>query len=128
MKLPNGERAITAFSHGIYQMTTPQPQLLDTVATLSPLTRDRLVQVELDKVPSDGLPMVYDRSRSVSAGEPEVIGLIGTVVEVYSTPPTYLVEFADGEGREYAMAILPATELLVVHLELTPGDPNLVAA
>jgi Domain of unknown function (DUF4926) len=112
MKLPNGERAITAFSHGIYQMTTPQPQLLDTVATLSPLTRDRLVQVELEKVPSDGLP----------------IGLVGTVVEVYSTPPTYLVEFADGEGREYAMAILPATELLVVHLELTPGDPNLVAA
>jgi Domain of unknown function (DUF4926) len=93
-------------------MTTPQPQLLDTVATLLPLTRDRLVQVELGRIPEDGLP----------------IGLVGTVVEVYSTPKTYLVEFADGEGREYAMAILPATELLVVHLELMPGDPDLVAA
>jgi Domain of unknown function (DUF4926) len=90
-------------------MTMPQPKLLDTVAILSPLTYDRLLQVESDIIPNDILP----------------IGLVGTVVETYTEPSTYLVEFADAEGREYAMAILHADELLVVHLELTPNDPNL---
>jgi hypothetical protein len=56
------------------------------------------------------------------------IGLIGTVVETYDKPQTYLIEFSDTEGCEYAMAILPADELLVVHLDLTPNNPLLVAA
>ncbi|MCV3217448.1 DUF4926 domain-containing protein [Plectonema radiosum NIES-515] len=30
----------------------------------------------------------------------------------------YLVEFADTQGREYAMATLTANELLVLHYEL----------
>ncbi len=31
----------------------------------------------------------------------------------------YLVEFADTQGREYAMATLRENELLVLHYELT---------
>ncbi len=31
----------------------------------------------------------------------------------------YLVEFADTQGREYAMATLGENELLVLHYELT---------
>lgn len=101
MNLPNGDRAI---------MT--QPKLLDTVAILLPLTRDRLLQVESEAIPADPFP----------------IGLIGTVVETYTDPQSYLVEFPDAEGCEYAMAILSADELLVVHLELTPSHPALAAA
>ncbi len=93
-------------------MTMTQPKLLDTVAILSPLSRDRLIQVEPDTIPNDILP----------------IGLVGTVVETYTEPQTYLIEFADAQGREYAMAILPADQLLVVHLELTSNNPELIAA
>ncbi len=89
-----------------------QPKLLDTVAILLPLPRDRLLQVEAEDIPADPFP----------------IGLIGTVVETYTDPQSYLVEFSDAEGCEYAMAILSADELLVVHLELTPSNPTLVAA
>jgi len=89
-----------------------QPKLLDTVAILLPLTRDRLIQVESDSMPIEQLP----------------IGLIGTVVEIYESTQTYLVEFSDAEGCEYAMAILSANELLVVHLELASGSPDLVPA
>ncbi len=97
-----------------------QPKLLDTVAILSPLPYDglrptgghRLIQVEPDKLAIEALP----------------IGLIGTVVETYDNPQTYLIEFSDTEGREYAMAILPANELLVVHMDLAPINLDLVAA
>jgi hypothetical protein len=89
-----------------------QPKLLDTVAILTPLPYDRLIQVEPDKLAIDTLP----------------IGLIGTVVETYDKPETYLIEFSDNEGCEYAMALLPADELLVVHLDLALGNLNLVAA
>jgi hypothetical protein len=89
-----------------------QPKLLDTVAILFPLPYDRLIQIEPDKLAIDTLP----------------IGLIGTVVETYDKPETYLIEFSDTEGCEYAMAILPADELLVVHLDLIPSSLDLVAA
>jgi hypothetical protein len=52
-----------------------QPKLLDTVAILSPLPYDRLIQIEPDKLAIDTLP----------------IGLIGTVVETYDKPETYLM-------------------------------------
>jgi Domain of unknown function (DUF4926) len=90
-------------------MTINPPKLLDTVAILSPLPLDRLIQVE-PSIPTDLLP----------------IGLIGTVVEIYNESQTYLIEFSDVEGCEYAMAILPVDQLLVVHLELTPTNPDLV--
>jgi Domain of unknown function (DUF4926) len=53
---------------------------------------------------------------------------VGTIVEIYPESKTYLIEFADAEGREYAMAILPADQLLIVHLDLTSNYPDLVAA
>ncbi|MCY7323195.1 MAG: DUF4926 domain-containing protein [Phormidesmis sp. CAN_BIN36] len=89
----------------------PYPKLLDTVAVLSPLPRDRLIQVE-PSILTDLLPS----------------GLIGTVVETYDETQTYLVEFSDAEGCEYAMAILPIDELLVVHLELTSTNSDLATA
>jgi hypothetical protein len=60
-----------------------QPKLLDTIAILSPLPYDglrptgghRLIQIEPDKLAIDTLP----------------IGLIGTVVETYDKPETYLM-------------------------------------
>jgi hypothetical protein len=41
-------------------------------------------------------------------------------VEVYDTGKEcqYLVEFADDRGAEYAMAVLQADEILVLHYEL----------
>ena len=85
-----------------------QPKLLDTVAILSPLTNDRLLQVESEMT----LP----------------IGLIGTIVQTYPETNTYLIEFSDTQGCEYAMAIVPANELLVVHLDLNLNMIDLVAA
>lgn len=98
MNLPNQN---TSFNHA-------PPKLLGTVAILLPLTRDRLLQVESESISIETLP----------------IGLIGTVVEAYADPQRYLVEFSDAEGCEYAMAILSADELLVVHLNLTSSNPN----
>ena len=48
-------------------------------------------------------------------------GLVGTIVEVYegAEDSQYLVEFADKEGREYAMATFKGEELLALHYELT---------
>ena len=88
------------------------PKLLDTVAVLTSLNADRLIQVESETIARLPLP----------------IGLVGTVVEVYAESGRYLVEFADGRGCEYAMSILSETELLVVHLELESVNPNLIAA
>ncbi|MCC3519709.1 DUF4926 domain-containing protein [Microcoleus sp. PH2017_18_LLB_O_A] len=44
----------------------------------------------------------------------------GTIVEVYDTGKEcqYLVEFADSQGIEYAMAILKPDEILVLQYEL----------
>jgi len=85
-----------------------KPKLLDTVAILSPLSPDRLLQVESEMT----LP----------------IGLIGTIVQTYPETNTYLIEFSDDQGCEYAMAIVPANELLIVHLDLNPNTIDLVAA
>ena len=48
------------------------------------------------------------------------VGLVGTIIEVYDTGKEceYLVEFADSQGIEYAMAMLKADEILVLQYEL----------
>ncbi|WP_445243751.1 DUF4926 domain-containing protein [Microcoleus sp. MON1_C5] len=48
------------------------------------------------------------------------VGLVGTIVEVYDTGKEcqYLVEFADSQGIEYAIAMLKADEILVLQYEL----------
>ena len=43
-------------------------------------------------------------------------GQVGTVVEELA-PGVYEVEFADDEGRTYAMAALRAEQLLVLHYQ-----------
>ena len=78
-------------------------KLFDTIATLNPIAVDQLTLLESEYQDIQILP----------------IGQVGTVVEVYETEtPRYLIEFADLRGREYAMAILPANEVLVLHYEL----------
>jgi hypothetical protein len=77
---------------------------LDTIANLTPIARDRLTLVEPEYESIQQLP----------------IGQVGTILEVYSgESPRYLVEFADLQGREYAMAILQTTEVLALHYELS---------
>lgn len=77
---------------------------LDTIANLKPITRDRLTLVEPEYESIQSLP----------------VGQVGTVVEVYSGDSSrYLVEFADLQGREYAMAVLQPEEILVLHYELS---------
>jgi hypothetical protein len=80
-------------------------KLLHTVATLKPISNKRLTLVEPDYTSIQSLPT----------------GQVGTIVEVYQEPdkPQYLVEFADLQGREYAMATLEADEILALHYELT---------
>ncbi|MFB2878619.1 DUF4926 domain-containing protein [Floridanema aerugineum] len=80
-------------------------QLFDTVALLNPISAERLTLVEPEYTSINSLP----------------VGLVGTVVEVYNSEneSKYLVEFADNQGREYAMAILKADELIVLQYELT---------
>lgn len=82
-----------------------KPKLLDTVAILKPISLEELTLVELDKTCIQGL----------SSGQ------VGTIVEIYEDRQEcqYLVEFADNQGREYAMATLRENELLVLHYELT---------
>lgn len=79
-------------------------KLLDTVAILNSVHRERLTLVEPD----------YETISSLPSGQ------VGTVIEVYEKGSRYqyLVEFSDSQGREYAMATLPADELLVLHYEL----------
>jgi hypothetical protein len=81
------------------------PSLLDTVATLKPVSSDRLILAEPEYVSIASLPP----------------GQVGTVVERYEEveQTQYLVEFADLQGREYFMAVLQADELLVLHYELS---------
>ena len=47
-------------------------------------------------------------------------GLVETIVKVYDRGKEcqYLVEFADSQGIEYAMAMLKADEILVLQYEL----------
>lgn len=78
-------------------------KVLDTVATLNPIPRSRLILVDADDASIQHLP----------------IGQVGTIVEVYEADrPKYLVEFADLQGHEYAMAALDTDELLALHYEL----------
>jgi hypothetical protein len=80
-------------------------KLLDTVATLNPISVERLTLVEPDYTSIESLPT----------------GLVGTIVEVYTEGQKnqYLVEFSDTEGREYAMAVLESEELLLLQYKLT---------
>jgi hypothetical protein len=76
---------------------------LDTVANLMPIARDRLTLIEPEFDSIQQLPM----------------GQVGTVLEIYEGECLcYLVEFADLEGREYAMAVLRPDEVLPLHYEL----------
>ncbi len=76
--------------------------LLDTIATLKPIPLDRLTLVEAEHQTLPILP----------------IGQVGTIVEIYPTENRYLVEFANLQGREYAMAVLKPDEILAIHYEL----------
>ncbi len=79
-------------------------RLLDSVAILKPVSNTRLTLVEPEYESVSNLP----------------VGLVGTIVEVYDTEKEcqYLVEFADSQGIEYALAILKADEILVLQYEL----------
>ncbi|MDF0553770.1 DUF4926 domain-containing protein [Kamptonema sp. UHCC 0994] len=81
-----------------------QFKLLDSVAILKPVLNTRLTLVEPEYASISSLP----------------VGLVGTIVEVYDTGNDYqyLVEFADNQGIEYAMAILKEDEILVLQYEL----------
>ena len=79
-------------------------KLLDTIATLKPIPIERLQLVEENYTSIESLPS----------------GQVGTIVEVYEQEEEYhyLVEFADTQGCEYAMATLKADEILVLHYDL----------
>ena len=79
-------------------------KLLDTIATLKPIPIERLQLVEVPYTSIESLPS----------------GQVGTVVEAYEQEEEYhyLVEFADTQGCEYAMATLRADEILVLHYDL----------
>lgn len=79
-------------------------KLLDTIATLKAIPIERLQLLEADYTSIESLPS----------------GQVGTIVEVYEQEEEYhyLVEFADTQGCEYAMATLRADEILVLHYDL----------
>lgn len=78
-------------------------KLLDTIATLKPIPIERLQLIEEDYTSIESLPS----------------GQVGTIVEVYEQEEYhYLVEFADTQGSEYAIATLRADEILVLHYDL----------
>ena len=78
------------------------PKLLDTVTNIKPIAR-RLTLVD-----------ACDQFYALPKGQ------VGTIVEVYDKngKSYYLVEFANTQGHEYAMAILTADEILTLHDEL----------
>lgn len=78
--------------------------LLDAIATLKPISVERLILVKENYTSITSLPN----------------GQVGTIVEVYDEGEEchYLVEFADSQGCEYAMAKLRADEILVLHYDL----------
>ena len=71
---------------------------------MKPVSNTRLTLLESEHASVSSLP----------------VGLVGTIVEVYDTRKEcqYLVEFADSQGIEYAMAMLKADEILVLQYEL----------
>ncbi|ACK68285.1 conserved hypothetical protein [Rippkaea orientalis PCC 8801] len=77
---------------------------LDNVAIINSIDKERLTLIEPE----------YEFIQSLPSGQ------VGTVVEIYEREgeKQYLVEFADNQGREYAMAILKEDELLVLHYDL----------
>ncbi|MEH1781482.1 MAG: DUF4926 domain-containing protein [Nostoc sp.] len=77
-------------------------KLLDTIDTLKAISTERLQLVEEDYTSIESLPS----------------GQVGTIVEVYEQEEEYhyLVEFADTQGCEYAMATLRADEILVLEV------------
>ncbi|MBD1829070.1 DUF4926 domain-containing protein [Microcoleus vaginatus GB1-A2] len=79
-------------------------RLLDSVAIIKPISNTRLALVEPAYASISSLP----------------VGLVGTIIELYDTgnESQYLVEFADSQGIEYAMAMLKADEILVLQYEL----------
>jgi hypothetical protein len=79
-------------------------RLLDSVAILKPISNTRLALVRPEYASISSFP----------------VGLVGTIIEVYDTGKEcqYLVEFADSQGIEYAMAMLKADEILVLQYEL----------
>ncbi|NJP09739.1 MAG: DUF4926 domain-containing protein [Leptolyngbyaceae cyanobacterium RU_5_1] len=86
-------------------MNTSQPKLLDTVALLREIPSHCLGLVEAKHSAVNGLPA----------------GLVGTIVHIYTpaaSPLSYLVEFSDSQGREYAMATLQSQDFLVLQYEL----------
>jgi hypothetical protein len=86
-------------------MTNSDPKLLDSVALLSGLPKERLTLVESTSLAANGLPA----------------GLVGTIVHIYNQTesPRYLVEFSDHHGCEYAMATMQAQEFLILQYELS---------
>ncbi len=77
---------------------------LDTVANINPVPADRLTLIDADYQSIQYLP----------------VGQVGTIVETYEGDvPQYLVEFADLQGREYAMAVLQIDEILALRYELS---------
>lgn len=88
---------------------TPKP--FDIVAILKPIASDQLILAE-PEYESIELP----------------IGLVGTIVEAYENeqPNRYLIEFSDNQGNEYAMALLPAGEFLVLRYQIDEVSKDLV--
>ncbi len=80
-------------------------KLLDTIAILNPVSIERLTMLEPEYRSIPSLPS----------------GQVGTIVEIYDNEEEsqYLVEFADHQGCEYAMAILKENEVLAIHYQLT---------
>ncbi|MBJ7900236.1 MAG: DUF4926 domain-containing protein [Cyanobacteria bacterium RI_101] len=79
-------------------------KIFDTVANISPITCDRLILVDPNCQSIQRLP----------------VGQVGAIVEIYpGESPRYLVEFADLQGREYAMAVLQPTEIIALKYELS---------
>ncbi|MEL7357522.1 MAG: DUF4926 domain-containing protein [Cyanobacteria bacterium J06560_6] len=77
---------------------------LDTIANINPIPIERLTLVEPEYQSISYLPT----------------GQVGTIVEIYEgETPQYLVEFADLQGREYAMALLQKSEVLAIRYELS---------
>ncbi len=73
----------------------PPLKSLDSVANIHPIPADRLILVEPDYQTIPYLPS----------------GQVGAIVEIYQGDiPRYLIEFADSQGREYAMVILQIDE------------------
>jgi hypothetical protein len=76
----------------------------DTVATLAPINRDRLKLLETEFELIQQLPR----------------GQVGTILEVYpGESPCYLVEFADLQGHELAMAVLQPNEVMAIRYEIS---------